>query len=123
MKITASTNSKLLAIFWYADGKFIGPESTLNGKDVIQYGDYLQINKDHFIEWVTYKDYTKAPEEEYDYYPRGRILFNIKIHKFVVVCDSIIADNKELRDKLISYYGLPSHTIFEEDEHYQSIWR
>ena len=123
MKILASTNSKLLAIFWYADGKFIGPESTLNGEDVIQYGNYLQIDKDHFTEWDKYKQYTNEPREEYDYYPRGRILFNVKIHKFVVIGDKKIIDDPEVKDKLLSYYGLPVHTIFESDEHYQSTWR
>ena len=113
--INASTNSNLLAIFWYKDGQFIGPEDTLKGDTVVQYGDYLQVDLDHYTVWGLYGD-----DKEYDYYPRGRILFNTKIHKFVVVCDPVICNDESIRSKLLDYYGLPYTTVFESDEHYQS---
>ena len=47
-------------------------------------------------------------------------MFNPKIHKFVVVADAKITDNPRIRQKLLDYYGLPSTTIFDSDEHYQS---
>lgn len=114
--INASSNSNMLAVFWYVNGEFIGPEDTLRGDSVVAYGDNLQIDKDHFLEWDKYGD----PLLEYDYYPRGRVLFNSKIHKFIVVADPKICNNASIREQLIDYYGLPISTIFETDEHYTS---
>ena len=116
-----STNSNLLSVFWYVDGKFIGPEEPLDGNHVVSYGDYLQLDYDHFWIWSKYSNYNHIdPRLEYDYYPRGRTLFNIKIHKFIVIGDKKIVENPRIQDKLLQYYGLPSTTIFESDEHYQS---
>ena len=114
--IEASTNSKLLAVFWYIDGEFVGTEGTL--KDGILYGDYLQLDDDHFEIW---NRFNSDKNIEYDYYPRGRIMFNTKLHKFVVVCDRKIMNNYKIRKLLLNYYGLPITTIFESDEHYQSV--
>lgn len=117
-KILGASNSRMLAVFWYIDGEFFGIEDTLRGNDVAQYGDYLQIDVDHFAEWPFIRSVYNLPEVEYDYYPRGRILFNAKIHKFVVVGSKEIVGDPEVREKVREYYGLPSSTIFEGDEHY-----
>ena len=113
--IEASINSKLLAVFWYIDGQFVGAEGTL--KDGILYGDYLQLDDDHFEIW---DKFNSDKSIEYDYYPRGRIMFNTKIHKFVVVGDCKIVNSYKVKKMLLQYYGLPESTIFEYDEHYQS---
>lgn len=115
-KYIRSSNSNLLSVFWYVNGEFIGPEDTLKGDSIVSYGDFLQVDKDHFTEWPTYGD----SSVEYDYYPRGRVMFNSKIHKFVVVADPKIIDNPAIREKLREFYGLPVTTIFESDDHYTS---
>lgn len=118
--IYGASNSRLLAVFWYIDGEFFGIEDTLQGDSVIQYGDYLQLDADHFAEWPFLRSVYNLPEVDYTYYPRGRILFNIKIHKFIVVGSKEIVEDLQVQRKLLDYYGLPSSTIFEGDEHYDS---
>lgn len=113
-------DDSLLAVFWYTGKGFVGPEDVIDGRYVIQYGDYLQLDKDHFNVWDRYKRYTDRPDVEYDYFPRGRILFNAAIHKFVVVTDEKICSNDRIKHELIDWYNLPSTTIFKSDEHYQS---
>lgn len=114
--VRASSNSNILSVFWYVNGQFVGDEDVLNGDSTVQYGDYLQVDSDHFTSWDKYD----KEGVEYDYYPRGRVMFNSKIHKFVVVADKKIVDDPEVREKLLDYYGLPRFTIFETDEHYTS---
>lgn len=112
----ASGNSRLLAVFWYDGENFIGAEEPLDGMHVIQYGDYLQLDLMHFDIW---RDYNQIDiGMEYDELPRGRILFKIPIHQFIVYASRAIVDNDEVRTKLLHYYGLPQTTIFEHDLHY-----
>lgn len=117
--ITSSSNSKLLSVFWYIDGEFIGIDDTLNGNGVVTYGDNLQLDLDHFEIWDKISKEIGS-DKEYDYYPRGRILFNTKRHKFLVIGDKKITEDPEVKSKLLEHYGLPSFTEFESDEHYQS---
>ena len=116
--ICGASNSKMLAVFWYVDGQFLGHEDTLKGDSVEQFGDYLQLDLDHFAEWPIIRMLYNLPAVDYNYYPRGRILFNTKLHKFIVVGSKEIVDDPEVRSKLREYYGLPSTTIFQGDEHY-----
>lgn len=116
--IQGATNSRILAVFWYIDGQFFGIEDTLKGDSVAQYGDYLQVDVDHFAEWPFIRSVYNLPEVEYDYYPRGRVMFNSKIHKFVVVGSKEIVEDPKVQDEVKDYYGLPSTTIFQGDEHY-----
>lgn len=113
--ITASSNSKLLSVFWYDGNNFIGPEATLQSDEVEAYGPFLQLPVDHFQIWYRYNK-----ELEYDYYPRGRVIFNSKLHKFIVIGDKKLCENEEVKAKIRKHYGLPVTTIFETDEHYQS---
>lgn len=113
-----SSNSKLLAVFWYTGQEFIGPEDTRDGDSVTDYGGMIQLDVDHFSVWDRYNPYGFGVE--YDYLPRGRVMFDVKIHKFVVVADEKIVGSEHLREELRRWYGLPQTTIFESDEHYQS---
>ena len=86
----ASGNSRLLAVFWYDGENFIGAEEPLDGMHVIQYGDYLQLDLMHFDIW---RDYNQIDiGMEYDELPRGRILFKIPIHQFIVYASRAIVE-------------------------------
>jgi hypothetical protein len=122
MKIYASSNSNMLAVFWYINGNFYGAENTLKGDSVDSFGDFLQLDVDHFQIWPKYRRLAGLDRNvEYDEYPRGRIMFNSKIHKFVVIGTASLTMNPDLQDKILSYYGLPNTTIFETDEHYNPV--
>lgn len=110
----------VLSVFWFYKGKFYGDEDIMGGPKVMTYGDYAQLNADHWQTWDTYaKQMGLNPMRvDYDRVPRGRILFHIPTHHFVVVCNSKIIDDEQSRNLLLDYYGLPLNTDFRKDEHY-----
>lgn len=114
MKI--ASNSKLLAVFWYIDGKFYGPCNTLDADEVELYGSHLDLPYDHFQIWPIYNPFTY--DYEYDDFPRGRVMFDTNIHKFKVFTSEELCNDEEFRLAIIREYGLPVTTIFESDEHY-----
>ena len=119
MRIYASSNSNLLSVFWYINGDFYGVDDTLRGDLVATYGDFMQLDVDHFSIWDDIRKRAGLRSNvEYDEYPRGRILFNTKLHKFTVIGTASMTLNKDMQDKIRECYGLPSTTIFETDEHY-----
>lgn len=119
MKIYAASNSNLLSVFWYIDGKFYGVDDTLKGDNVDDFGGYLQLNVDHFQIWDKIIKQANLPyDTEYDEYPRARILFNVKLHKFVVIGTASITMDPIIQDEIKAHYGLPNTTLFETDEHY-----
>ena len=110
---------RMVAVFWYIDDDFVGIEDTLNGMFAERYGDYIRVNVTHEELWEDIKDeYGGVP---YDYFPRGRIIFNTKSHRFMVVCERSIADNPIIADRVLSHYGLPESTIFDIDRHYAAV--
>ena len=113
-----ASDSKLLDVWWLDGDRFFGPVDVLDGKTIVQYGDYLQVSVDHYDAWRTY-----APmglrDGEYDILPRGRVMFNCKIHKFVVVGPSDLVFEPGFQSAIENEYGLPhGGTVYESDEHY-----
>lgn len=109
-----------LAVFWYYKDAFYGPEAFVESKHATQYGDYLQLNTDHFQIWDTYRVSMRLPcSVEYDTVPRGRILFYIPTHTFIVIGSKAITQQDDVKHKLVEWYGLPANTEFRWDEHYQ----
>ena len=44
----------VLGVFWLHKGKVYGDEDILQGNKVVTYGDYMQLNCDHFVIWNHY---------------------------------------------------------------------
>ena len=119
-RIVAGSAEPELAVFWYVPDRdlFIGDRGALS--DGVYFGDFGQLNYDHFDRWETWKNEYRLPDVEYDYYPRGRVMFNAKIHKYVVICDPCIANDVDLRKSLCYEYGLdPRKVVWDTDEHYE----
>ena len=110
----------VLAVFWYRDKHFYGEESIIGSKQVIAYGDYMQVDVDHYQIWDKYaKQMGLCSRIPYDKIPRGRVLFHIPTHSYVVVGSKAIVNNNEVKRELLEYYGLPLNTEFRWDEHYR----
>ena len=119
MKRVIASSVPQVAVFWYIPelNKFIGDQD--DWENAVYFGDFGQVDSDHFDRWESYRKEYKLPDVEYDYYPRGRVMFNSRIHKYVVVCDACIASDPELRNELCSAYNLPSEkVVWDTDEHY-----
>ena len=110
----------VLSVFWLYKGKLYGEEDILDGPKVRAYGDYAQLDADHFVIWDKYakKMGINPWSVEYDRIPRGRILFHIPTHHYIVIGSKKIIDDLNNRKIVMDYYGLPLNTEFRGDEHY-----
>ena len=110
----------LLAVFWYYKESFYGDELPLNSPNIVTYGEYQQLDSDHFFIWDRYRSKMGLPRNlSYEAIPRGRVLFHIPTHRFIVVGSKAICNNQDVQEKLIRFYGLPGNTEFRWDEHYR----
>ncbi len=114
----ANTREGKLAVFWYTGepgNEFIGPAATLRDPAVAESreGRCLELPYAHAEIWDQYNE--MGPHVGYRTYPRGRIVFKVMIHKFVVQADGRIVEDAEVRQKLLEHYQLPPTTIFEVD--------
>lgn len=105
-----------LAVWWKFGDSFIGAVEPLDGPDVVQYGNTLQLAFDHFQIWDEFNPLGFGAE--YDELPRGRVMFRTDIHKFVVIGPRMLMEDDAFRSKVLMFFGLPATTVFEWDEHY-----
>ena len=75
----------------------VGPYFFVNGKPLVSsidienaelYGDFKISNASHYHVW--YKNYYSLYGEEYDYYPRGRVVYKYKENKYILYADKCI---------------------------------
>lgn len=109
----------VIAVFWYMKDSCYGDEATIDSKNAVAYGDYIQLNSDHFVIWDKYRKSMGLPSSiDYDRIPRGRILFHIPTHHYIVIGSKAIVQNEDAKHRILQWYGLPSNTEFRWDEHY-----
>ncbi|MDO4488151.1 MAG: hypothetical protein Q4B67_03590 [Eubacteriales bacterium] len=104
-----------VGLFFYVKGRLLFHGCSLSEAE--KYGNNLIYPGGHFDIWE--RNYYKKYHVDYDYYPRGRVVYRIKDETFVVYGDRCI--DKELREFFNGYaQNNPEHRyVFEHDEHYQ----
>lgn len=98
---------KEVGLFFYVGHEFVFYGTPL--ADAEKYGDFLIHNESHLEAWnrLHYKC-------DYDYYPRGRVVYRITDDTFIIYYDRCIADEIwEIAEKYRDY-----KVKFELDEHY-----
>lgn len=78
-------------------------------------------NNTHYGYWKFHMKsyYPEYRRLDYDYFPRGRIIYNPKSDEYVVYMDKCL-DNEKSKDLIIDEFNLPrDKTRFDSDEHYQ----
>lgn len=78
------------------------------------YGDFKIYNKSHFEIWD--ENYYRKYKVDYDFYPRGRITFNVKQNSYWIYRDTCIPD--DILEKWIIEHEYKRVAI-KEDEHYK----
>lgn len=103
---------------------FIGDHIISNDIETEQgdtYGDYINYSS-HWDLWRTFVE--QYPEYEcldYDYFPRGRVVYNVKRGKYILYADPKINDRKYI-DKIEKQFCIkPGSYEIGFDEHYQSL--
>jgi len=116
--VTSADDSKMLALFWYAEDNFVGLEDSITGPSSVQFGNYYRIDCTHDTIWNNYKNQTAHPEKSWTYYPRGEVLYNSILKQFIVRADRSISEDTVVQRKVLFKYGLPDNTRFETDWSY-----
>lgn len=106
----------LLAVFWYIDGKFYGPDRERKSGVSDDSGRFLILPCLHSEIWNEYRP--AGCTLTYDKVPRGKVVFDTCIHKFKVFTSEKLCNDEEFKARVKREYGLPVTTIFIADEHY-----
>ena len=78
-------------------------------------------NNSHDKYWrVIRKYYPEYRDVDYDYYPRGRVVYNTKDDKYYLYADKCIINNPDWIDAVEDEFSLPHNkVIVSDDDHYQ----
>lgn len=100
-----------VGIFFFADGNLLLHTCPL--ADALPYGDFLNYPLSHDDVWI--KHYQAQYKVDFDYWPRGRIIYNTKENAYTVFYDSCMAQQIPL---LVQSCG-DQKVVLKRDEHYQ----
>ncbi len=107
-----------IGIFFVVDGVLIS--DTLSVEQCQQYGDHAEHGA-HYDYWSKLKPSTAAESafkaHAYDYYPRGRVVFDINRHQVKLYVDRCI--DAEALVTIQAAFELTNNTRVSYDEHYQ----
>jgi hypothetical protein len=107
-----------IGIFWIINGKVDGfKEPVENGED---YGDTVQPSCDHFTYWDEFTlCYPQLRLLEYDEIPRGRVVYDRKKNRFVILSSREVLNSSKLVESVCQFYGLGENIELRWDEHYE----
>ena len=112
-------NSKI-GIFWYYKNKVIG--KTYNLSEAEKYGDFLSPVLGHYDYWKEIqKEVSELYYEEYEYIPRGRIVYDTKNEHFVLLSSKKMIKNKTALKAIKVFFSITEDTklITRSDLHYE----
>jgi hypothetical protein len=72
-----------------------------------QYGDHLIHEGDHISFWAELVNRGMVPHCEYEEFPRGRVAYDTKSGKFMLLADKCILSRKGLVAKILAQLGIP----------------
>lgn len=82
----------MVNIFFYVDGKFLISECENEKSE--KYGDFLNYPKSHMEVWD--KKYYNKYKVDFDYFPRGRVVYNTKEKYYYIYHDKCIKKLEEI---------------------------
>ena len=108
-----------VGIFWLLNGRLIIDSMPLGEAE--PYGDHLTHPRSHIDVWVHWRLGGKVPDEsEYEEFPRGRVMYNTKTHRFRLLADKCILRDKDMVSRIMSELHLPTESTDKgSDLHYR----
>lgn len=103
--------NKCIGLFFYVDGEFL--LSTCSLHEAEKYGDFLNYPDSHDNIWQM--KYATKYMVDFDYFPRGRIVYRISDATYLIYFDNCLID---IIDKIPSVLSLDNYMLCQ-DEHYQ----
>jgi hypothetical protein len=109
----------LVGIFWYFDGRLLTDCTPLSQAE--PYGDCLTHPRGHYRYWTSLQRRGVVPGDvEYEEPPRGRVLFDRRRDRFVVLADACILRRHRLVQQIMAKMHLPApKTDIDRDAHYR----
>lgn len=101
----------MVSLFFYVDDKFLIHECSL--EEALKYGNFLNYKESHFDIWNKY--YYKKYNVDFDYYPRGRVIYNIEEECFYIYIDKCLINKM---DEFLKQYSNKNYKLLK-DFHYQ----
>ncbi|HEY9162856.1 MAG TPA: hypothetical protein VIS94_17400 [Desulfomonilia bacterium] len=114
-----------VGIIFSVEGQVLIDSTSVNEAE--KTSDYIDHPRAHSEFWEALQEVCLSEgirhtitETDYDYYPRGRVVYSIKDRMFFVYLDRCIIDNHELVDEIISRMNLSKKRCrVTTDFHYQ----
>ena len=100
-----------VGLFFYVNGQFLIHSCPL--KDAENYGDFLIYPESHFEIWD--RHYEKKYRVDFDFFPRGRVVYLKNDNQYLIYYDRCIGDNISFLND--TYYD--GSAVLDFDEHYQ----
>ena len=117
-KPLATKSEPQVGIFWLVGEKLLFDTTPLSRS--VEYGDFKIHSGDHVVVWERFRlAGTVPPEMEYEEAPRGRVMFDVKTHKFSLLADRCILRQKAILAKIKKEMHLPKNTSEGGDSHYR----
>jgi len=82
----------MVNLFFKVNDKFLIHKC--ENENAEKYGDFLNYSESHFELWE--KIYAYKYKVDFDYFPRGRVVFNIKENCYYIYHDKCITDLSEI---------------------------
>ncbi len=120
-RLSGGNKPALVGIFWYHGKKVYGDFCDLSAAE--PYGNILGPHSSHVDFWPQIQK--QVPElqiEEYEYTPRGRVLFDLVAGKFVLISSKAVVGSKSAVKAIRRRCNIPADmdVILKTDLHYES---
>ena len=99
------------ALFFYVNGEFLFHGCSLNKGEL--YGDFVNYPYSHYGIWE--KNYKQKYHVDFDYYPRGRVVYRKTDNSYLIYYDKCM---EPFIEKVIEKYA-GKNIVVGYDEHYQ----
>ncbi len=107
-----------VGIFWLVAGARVIDSTRLSQAE--NYGDFKVHAGDHDTVWERFQRAGTVPADmEYEESPRGRVVYNSKTHRFTLLADTCILNQKKVVRTIIAELHLPATTRMGTDDHYR----
>jgi len=110
-----------VCIFWYYNKKVLGDFFDFTAAET--YGNFVGPRSSHYDFWA--KIQAANPElacEEYEYIPRGRVLYDLIDKAFVIISSADIIANKAAVKAICKQCNIPANFLvtLKTDQHYEN---
>ena len=111
----------MIGLFWIINGNIDGYREPLKNGE--KYGNTIQPRYDHFNYFEKIQEkYKKLKNLEYDDIPRGRVIFDTRKNKFVILSSKKVLNDKNLVKKVCEFFNLSKDNVkLRWDEHYETF--